>query len=109
MQTAALRALDAEIHASFADAGFSNVVKVTVPAGAAVVCDAYVDRTRFETGNEGSQVSQPLISITLQRAQIDAVPNGSLIVVAETGEQFTVDNVLPGDESLQVCIVVPVA
>lgn len=81
-----------------------DAVTVTIPSGSPVACDAYIDRTRQESGDQ-TQASYPYVQITLQRADVDAAPRGTLIDVVDTGESFVVDKVLPGDESMLVCVV----
>lgn len=103
-QLATMRALDADVMDAMMSAGFADVVTVTVPDGDPVTCDAYIDRTRQETGDL-SVVVEPYTQILLQRAQVTAAPFGTLIEVQDTGESFKVDKVLPGDESLLTCVV----
>lgn len=107
-QTTTLRELDADCMDSFMQSGFADSVTVTVPGGSPVPCDAYIDRTRQDSGDQ-SQVSEPYVQITLQRAQIDDAPIGTVIEVDETGELFQVDKVLPGDESALTCVVIEYA
>lgn len=81
-----------------------SAVVVTVPLGSPVPCDAFVNRTRQESGDQ-TQVSQPYVEIELMRADVDEAPIGTEIEVVETGETFVVDKALPGDESKLVCVV----
>lgn len=103
-QLTTLRQLDAACMDSFMQAGFADAVIVTVPSGSPVPCDAYIDRTRQESGDQ-TQAAYPYVQITLQRADIDDAPFGTVIDVVDTGESFVVDKVLPGDESMLVCVV----
>ena len=82
-----------------------SAVVVTVPSGSPVPCDAYIDRTRQESGDR-TQVAQPYVQITLMRADVDDAPIGTEIEVVETGETFVVDSVIPGDASMLVCVVI---
>lgn len=105
-QTSTLRAIDAELFAALVEEGAGDTATYTPPSGSAgATINVIVDRGVLSAGFD-SQVIQPQIRITVQRADVDAPINGGLFALS-TGELLMIDSVADPGESWSECIVSP--
>ena len=104
-QTAALRALDADIMGAMADAGFADVGTYTAPSGSPVPCTVYIDRNAGFLEQDGAAIAGNRIVIGILRADVDRPVRGGVITV--DAETFELEDMVQRDESMQRWVVLP--
>lgn len=105
-QTAALRALDAEIVSAFADIGFADAASYLAPAaGPALPCTVLVDRAA-QFFDEQRGVAGTRVLVTLLLAEVPAPERKGVVMLTDTGESFRLDQLESRDESQQRWVVV---
>jgi len=112
-QSAFMRASAASVFERMRNSPFPGTTEVNVdygsytPDGGSAVSGIWfkVNRGTQRVGDGQSQVIEPVITITVQRADVDNPAEGGVFAVTVTGESFTVDAIQVQDESLTVCVV----
>lgn len=92
-----LREFDADAFATFLGAGMGDSATYTAPAGAPVACTVLVDRDVEDYGEDDAPVSLRRTRITFQRAEVEPVGMGQVVIGAET---FTLAKRARYDESI---------
>jgi hypothetical protein len=104
-QRAALRAMDAQIMAAFVDAGMADPATYTAPGGgAAVACQAMVDRDVRLYADAGADVATAHVVVTLFLAEVSPARRGTVVV---DGDTLVLDELLDQDESRSRWTVLP--
>ncbi|KFN42338.1 head-tail joining protein [Arenimonas oryziterrae] len=97
-----LQALDADLHAAFADAGFAETALYTDRVNTAVPCRVYVDRDAQTFGNFGEvSGARTVVSLFL----VDVADPRSKAQIVLGCETFVLDSKLGEDESLSRWVV----
>ena len=101
-----LRGFDAMAFGAFQAAGVGDRARYTAPgAVAGVPCDVLVDRQMTEYGNGVAEVAASHVVVGFQRAQVQPVRLGALVLLradGTDGEAFRLDAEVEGlsDESI---------
>lgn len=105
-QKAFLRAFDRAAIGSFTAAGMADAAQYTAPGVGAVPvsCGVMVDRGTQVWGDDGTPVALGEISIAFQRAEVDPVKGGIVVV---DGDTYRLTDKLRDDASLVRWLVVP--
>lgn len=103
-QKAFLQAFDQAAIGSFMVVGMADAAQYTAPGGAVVACGVMVDRGTQVWGDDGTPVALGEISIAFQRAELEPVKGGIVVV---DGDTYRLTDKLKDDASLARWLVVP--
>ncbi|WP_293716307.1 head-tail joining protein [Stenotrophomonas sp. UBA7606] len=103
-QKAFLQAFDQAAIGSFMAAGMADSAQYTAPGGVAIACSVMVDRGTQVWGEDGMPVALGEISVAFQRAEVEPVKGGIVVV---DGDTYRLTDKLKDDASLARWLVVP--
>lgn len=103
-QKAFLQAFDQAAIGSFMAAGMADAAQYTAPGGTTVACNVMVDRGTQVWGDDGTPVALGEISVAFQRAEVEPVKGGIVVV---DGGTYRLTDKLNDDASLARWLVVP--
>lgn len=103
-QKASMRDFDQSAVASFMGAGMADTALYTDPGVAGVPCHVLVDRGTQIWGDDPSPVALGEISVSFQRAEVEPVKGGVVVV---DGDTFRLTDLVKDDGSLVRWLVVP--
>ena len=97
-QRAFLQALEADLHAAFADDDMADSGTITRSSGTAIACSVYVDRSTQSLSLAGIQARASAALITVLRAGVTIVPQRDDLIEVDS-DAWKVESIIDSDES----------